>query len=410
MKSLQLPFTTLLVALLLSASPTLAWLGLPNPLYEATEGGSSRSDVYRDAQRALDLGDWRGAEDLFDHVAEESGPESDAALYWQAWAQHKSGRSSLALQTLTKLESRYPESSWIDDARALQIEIDTRSVAEWSEEDTDEELKLYALNSLLMADPERAMPILEKYVRGDYSAKLKQRALFVLSQSETPEARALLVEFAGSSSDPRMAMTAIQLVGLDDSPETATRLQEIYQATDDKQVKSHVLEALSLGDHKDLILTAARDEQDLQLRGKAVELLGILDAIPELQQLYATETSVQLKMRILEALYIADDAQTLLEVARGESDVALRMKAVEGLALIDSAETAEALSALYETSSDIGVKRKIIEAYMLQDNTDALISVVRTEHDPQLRRQGLEMLSVMDSEAASEFMIEILEQ
>jgi len=97
-------------------------------------------------------------------------------------------------------------------------------------------------------------------------------------------------------------------------------------------------------------------------------------------------------------------------VAQGESDTALRMKAIEGLALIDSTETSEALSSLYESSSAIEVKSKIVEAYMLQDNTDALINVVRTEQDPRLRRQALETLSLMDSEVAEEFMIEILEQ
>jgi HEAT repeat protein len=410
MKSIQLFLTTILVGLPLCASPTLAWLGLPNPLYEAAEGISSRSTAYRDAQRALDLGDWSGAEQRFGQIATESGPDSDAALYWQAWAQHKSGRSTLALQNLKILESRYPESSWIDDARALQIEIDTRPVSEWSEEDTDEELKLYALNSLLMADPDRALPILEKYLRGDYSARLKERAMFVLSQSHSPEAHALLAELAISSSDPRTAMAAIEFMGLDDSPETANRLREIYEATDDKQVKSRILEALSLGEHRELILTAAREEQDPQLRGKAIELLGVMDAVPELQQLYTDETSVQLKVRILEALFLADDTQTLLEVAQGESDTALRMKAIEGLALIDSTETSEALSSLYESSSAIEVKSKIVEAYMLQNNTEALINVVRTEQDPRLRRQALETLSLMDSEVAEEFMIEILEQ
>ncbi len=410
MKKPKIHYTTHLIALLILTSPILAWPRFPDRPEEVPETASSRSQIYRDAQRALDLGDWSGAEDLFSHIAEQSGPEADAALYWQAWAQHKNGRSAVAAQTLRKLENRYPDSSWIDDARALQVEIGNGSSAEWAEDNGDEELKLYALNSLLSVEPERAIPILEKYLRGDYSPRLKERAMFVLSQSESPQARALLVELATSNADPALAMTAIQFLGLDFSPETATHLEAIYQSTNDIRVKSQILEALSLGQHEDLILEAARGEQDPELRGRAIELLGVMDAVPELQDLYSSETSVPLRARILEALFIAGDADTLLEVARSESDPVLRMKAIEGLALTDSAETSQALSTLYEASDDSRVKSKIIEAYMLQDNTEALVQLVENESDSQLRRQALELLSMMDSEAAAEYMIEILEQ
>ena len=119
MKTPKLHYTTPLLALLILTSPILAWPRFPDRPEEIPEAASSRSQIYRDAQRALDLGDWSGAEDLFSHIAEQGGSEADAALYWQAWAQHKNGRSAVAAQTLRKLESRYPDSSWIDDARAL---------------------------------------------------------------------------------------------------------------------------------------------------------------------------------------------------------------------------------------------------------------------------------------------------
>jgi hypothetical protein len=51
----------------------------------------------------------------------------------------------------------------------------------------DEELKLYALDSLMQAEPEQAVPVLERLLAGNASSRLKERALFVLSQSDSPQ-------------------------------------------------------------------------------------------------------------------------------------------------------------------------------------------------------------------------------
>ncbi|MEJ2085385.1 MAG: HEAT repeat domain-containing protein [Acidobacteriota bacterium] len=395
---------------ILVATASVAWPRFPQLEYETADTGQARSQGYRDAQQALDRGDWSEAASLFAEIAEKGDAESDDALYWQAWAQNKLGRSTQALKTVGLLESRYPSSPWLDEARALQAEIDARAAEEWSGDETDEELKLYALNSLLMAEPERALPILDKYVRGDYSPRLKERALFVLSQSEAPAARTLLEEIAAGDTDPNLALAAIQYLGMDQSAQAASRLESIYRSTEDRRVKSRILESLAMGQHKDLVLAVAREEADLQLRAKAIELLGMLDAIPELEQLYAAETEVQLKAHILEALMLAGDTPTLIDVATTESDPALKAKAIEALAMSASAEASQALASLYASSSDPAIKAKIIESFMLQDDAEALIQVIETEQDQNLRRHALEVLSMMDSEAASTYMLEVLER
>jgi len=395
---------------ILVATASVAWPRFPQRDYETADSGPARSESYRDAQEALDRGDWSEAVSLFGQIAEKGDSESDDALYWQAWAQHKLGRSTQALKTVELLESRYPSSAWLDEARALQAEIDAQAAAEWSGDEADEELKLYAINSLLMAEPERAMPILEKYVRGDYSPKLKDRALFVLSQSEAPAARTLLEDIAGGDSDPSLALAAIQYLGMDQSAQAASRLESIYRSTEDRRVKSRILESLAMGRHKDLILGVAREEADLQLRAKAIELLGMMDAIPELEQLYAAETEVPLKAHILEALMLAGDTPTLIDVATTESDPALKAKAIEALAMSASTEASQALTSLYDSSSDPAIKAKIIESFMLRNDAEALIEVIETEQDRDLRRHALEVLSTMDSDAASTYMLEILER
>ena len=65
----------------------------------------------------------------------------------------------------------------------------------FAQDDTDE-LRITALEALLMAPPERAMPIVQRVLAGDGSDEVKERALFVLSQMNTPEAQTLLIDTA----------------------------------------------------------------------------------------------------------------------------------------------------------------------------------------------------------------------
>ena len=72
-----------------------------------------------------------------------------------------------------------------------------------------------ALNGLINSDPERAIPMLEKFLQGNQSPKLKERALFVLAQNDNPKARQVLLQIARDGSNPDLQMKAIHYLGID---------------------------------------------------------------------------------------------------------------------------------------------------------------------------------------------------
>ena len=47
---------------------------------------------------------------------------------------------------------------------------------------------------------------------------------------------------------------------------------------------------------------------------------------------------------------------------------------------------------------------------MIMEDTNALLSLLKTEDDPELKRQMMQMLTIMDSEEADEYLIEMLEK
>jgi HEAT repeat protein len=372
MKKLQFSVTYTVVVVLLVVSPLLAWTGVVETL--ADQGMSSRSDLYRDAQRAMDQKDWPVAETLFGQVAEEGGQDADAAYYWQAYAQFKRGRRNEALKTLELLRHHYPESSWIDDAKALEMEAKPSSgrlVVSSSEE--DEELKLYALNSLMHVESERAVPVLDEFLAGSHSVEMKEKALFVLSQSSSPRAREILVGIAKGQRQPELSMEAIEYLGLSGGKDTGELLQEIYDSNQDIEVKEQALEAMMLGGHKDRVLAAARGEHDPELREEAVGLLGVMGATEELRELYSSETSSDVKEGILEGMFIAGDGETLSQLARSEQDPEMRLAAIEYLGLVGGASAMSTLQSLYESESDPEVREQILEAFFLARDAETPI-------------------------------------
>lgn len=365
-----------------------------------------KDDVYRAGQRDIDAGRWTQAIDKFGQVASKGGSETDAALYWKAYAENKAGRSQQALATLRQLSGGHPKSEWLDDAKALEVEIRGGSAGDGDPDlNEDEELKLYALNGLMGSDPERAVPMLQKFLRGNHSPELKEKALFVLSQSETPEGYKTLAEVARGTAHPELQLQAIEYLGIAGGDEAMRALDEIYRSAR-PEVREAVLQAYHIDDRTGRILAIARDGKD-PLQGEAIQLLGAMEARQELRQLYQSEPA--LRMRIVEALGIAEDAETLAGIARQEQNPELRHQAIQGLGVSDTPEAAKALRSLYGAASDLPTRKAILEAFMIQDNARALIEIFNAEKDREIRREIVQHLSQMDSDEAEKFLARIYE-
>ena len=170
---------------------------------------------YKAGTKALDDERWKDAETAFAEVLRLHGTRSDAATYWLAYSLNKQGRKADALALVRAFGSRYPGSSWGKEVRALELEIrGGRGPAANPDAESDEELKLMAINSLVHTDPERAVPLLEKILRGRGSDDMKERALFVLAQSGSPRARQLIADVARGNAHPDLQEKALHYLGV----------------------------------------------------------------------------------------------------------------------------------------------------------------------------------------------------
>jgi hypothetical protein len=375
------------------------------------EARDREQELYEQGREALDEDHYDRAASAFDELAKRNGPQTDAALYWEAYAQNRQGKRDAALATLAELKHRFPQSRWQKDASALEIEVRQRTgQAPHPESQNDEDLKMLAIQGLMNSSPDRALPLLEKVLNGTGTPKEKSKALFVIAQSGSPEAKQVLGRIAAGQSNPDLQRKAVEYLGQFGGADSHKILADIYAKTGDESIKRAILRSYMISGDKEDLFTAAKSEKSESLRGEAIRQLGLVHGVDELQQLYQREPSTQVKRDILQAFFLAGDSARLVQAATSEKDPELRRTAVRNLGLINSADSAKALQTIYAKDTDESVRREVLNAYFIQNNAAGLVAIARNEKNPELKREAVSKLSLMNNKEATDYLMEILQK
>src|SRR4051794_16141555 len=302
--------------------------------------------AYESGQRALEGRRYTEALEYFNQVATRAGNRADGALYWKAYSLIKLGRADEARAAIAELRKTYASSRWLDDAKALEVEAG-KPVSPESE--SDEELKLIALNGLMQSDPDRAFPLLDTLLKSAQPPRIKRNAVHVLAQSSSPKAQQLLEQVAKGQGNPDLQLTAIRYLGEKRRQGGSNPiLSEIYASSNDQNVKRAVLQAFENARDKDRLLQIAKTERAEDLRLTAIRLLGNMQGTQaDMWALYQAETSPEIKQRILESIPSTGNLDRPVEVARPEKEPKLRRFATNQLSPPRAATTGDTLAAMY---------------------------------------------------------------
>ena len=377
----------------------------------AQERAERVEEAYDSGRDALDEDKFERAEEKFDEVAKANTAQADAALYWKAYAQNRLGKRNAALATISDLKQKYPQSRWLKDAGALQIEVQQSSgQPSKPEAQNDDELKMLAIQGLMNSDPQRAMPLLEKVLNGNATPKEKSRAMFVMAQNGSPQSREILGRIASGQSNPELQRKAVEYLGLFGGSEARKTLSGVYASSSDEAVKRAVLKSFMIAGDKEDLFAAAKSEKNPALRREAIRQLGLVHGTSELEQLYRSETSSELRRDILQAFFLAGDTQKLVDAAQNEKDPEVRRAAVRNLGLVGGDAAGDALQTLYNKEQDRAIRAEVLNALFIQGNAKVLVSLARNEKDPALKKTAVEKLALMNSKEATDYMMELLQK
>lgn len=274
---------------------------------------------------------------------------------------------------------------------ALIMAFSALSVAETEDA---EDLKIAAVEALISAPPERALPIVTKVLRGDGSAELKERALFVLSQIDLPEAQSLLVEMA-ETDDRQVRLEAIRMIGIGGNQEALASLGEIY-AAGDADMREAVLEAYLIADDSEAVYQIALNADNAEDLENAVDMLGAMGALDELRSLRDRPDMAEV---LIDAYAVAGDVESLTALATDSSDPERQAQAIHGLGIAGGDEVGDVLVGIYRDTDVPDVREAALEGLQIADLDQAVLELYNESTDPEEKRELLQTLVNMDSDA-----------
>jgi len=411
-----------------------------------------------------------GSAPVLADIRNESGMDEDLRMFALAQLMDRDPERALPL-VLDLLKSTGSQSVRSDTLFMLGMSDDPRAqqaIAQIARDSKDPELQANAIHMLgissnqpsidLLADLYRETDsievkkaVIQAYMIGDESGELVKILTDLLKTEKTPELQMEIIRTLGlmdatdelrelyptftseetkvaaleayflagdtqtlrrvleTETNPELRKTAIRGIAMEDGEGASALLESIYDKATSIEEKKVILESLvMMDDAQDLALKIVRTETDIELRRDAIHMLGVMEATEEMGALYASIGQLELRKLILESMMIADDIDGLQKVLQSETDEELRAQAIQMLAVSDDEDAAQYLVGLYPRASHTE-KKAVIQSMMIMENVEGLIGLLKTETDPELKREMLQMLTIMDSEESDQYLFEMLE-
>jgi tetratricopeptide (TPR) repeat protein len=134
-------------------------------------------------------------------------------------------------------------------------------------------------------------------------------------------------------------------------------------------------------------------------------------AVPLLRDLLKSDKPLTIRKQALFVLSRSKDPQAqalLTEVATAKGDPKMQRAAVQTLALSRGKDAGATLAEVYRDSTDAGVKRAAVNGLFLTHDASRLVQLARSEKDLTMKRDIVAQLSLMNDQAATDYMVELL--
>ena len=438
---------------------------VPVPWLQQDPGDS----LYKAGREALNKGQYKEAADHFHALRaryRSSGYVGDA-LYWEAFARYRLGTTDdlrTARDLLREQEQAYASAGTREDAALLAVRIqgqlarrgdaaaaeqlavesgimvraerervraDERERARQHEAQRgvtrqrteEEEIKLAALNALLMSHSEQAIPVLRELLqqRDRGTVDLRQRAVLILGKEQTPETETILLDVVRNDPDPEVRGMAAMFLARSSSPEAYQALTEIVRTSDDTGLKERTVFALAQRqDERSLQLMkelARQPGQDEEVQAVAVMMLARskdpanLDFV---RQLYASAQSVEVKERILYSLAMsgrAEDRRWIMDRALDPNEpIDVRRQALV-MAVQQKDVPVSQIVSLYDEMQDPEMREQLLHVLAMRDepaSVDKLMDIARNDPNPQARQHAIMVLGRSKDPRVAKFLVELI--
>jgi HEAT repeat protein len=221
------------------------------------------------------------------------------------------------------------------------------------------------------------------------------------------ECGALEIEMRGKSGHPvspqaepdeNLKLLALNALMQQDQAQAVPILQKILSGNQSDELKSRALFVLAQSNApqaKAVIDQIAQGQSGPALQIKAIRMMATQgkSAVGNLSSIYQHTSDVHVKRVILQSYLVAGDSSKLLEAARQETNPELVKTAVQTLGAMGAGQD---LLTLYRATNNAQTKADIINAFIPSGHNGIapLTEIAQSEQDPELRRKAIRNLGI----------------
>jgi HEAT repeat protein len=399
-----------------------------NRFVQTQNASDASAKVFRAGRDFIGDENWKDAAEKFKSFIESYPKDAnvDAALYWLAFAQVRLEKYIEASGQLQRLLKKFPNSNWADDARALQLQIDShlgnnRGI-EGGLKDEDEEIKIVALEALFQSNPERGMAYVSNMLKpgSNASRHMKEAGIELIKRFGGEKTVPLLIEIIRNERDSELRKTAIETLGRTGDERAFDVLVEMVRTSTDDDVSNAAVFAISrfeTAKARAVLFEMARGAKSTEVRKNAIFWLskdGDDAVLDELMKLYASEQDAEIKKQIVFSLKRMGSPRSiakLYEIASGTGDVEVRKDAIHWIGQRGDEQAVSYLIKTYDSETNDEIKNQIIFALSRTSQKSALrklMEIARRDKSVELRKQAVFWLGRSDDPEAAQFLEDIL--
>ena len=270
---------------------------------------------------------------------------------------------------------------------------------------SDPALVVAAIELLMSAPPERAVPLLEQVIDGDHSLDIKQRAVFILSQIESEQAEEKLLELARQQNSD-LQHEAIRSIGIIGESSSLESLVAVH-AGGSAATRRAILRALLIADRPDLVRMIGGMAETQADFDEALQTLVAMGAVDELRSFYAGGS---ISEQLIHEFAVVGDLDSLRAIVDSSSaSIDLRLSAIAKIGIVGNQQAAMALKEIFLASSDPREQDAVLNWLLINREEAILLELYREVDSTQSKQQILQTLSEMGSDALLEAIEETLE-
>jgi tetratricopeptide (TPR) repeat protein len=165
---------------------------------------------------------------------------------------------------------------------------------------------------------------------------------------------------------------------------------------------------------REVMLNTAKNNNNPDLQRSAIRYIGMMGGTDDreaLNNIYRSSTDMSVKRAIIQSYFTSANVDRMVDIAKTEKDPELRRIAIRNLGSMsrsNGANTSDALVSIYKSDNSSDIRRQIINSLFIQHNAKSLVELARAEKDPELKREIVSKLSTMKAPEATDYMLELL--